>query len=62
MTYCEAMMTKCTDAFDTEADCLTECEGLTAGQISCRTDHAGYSTSPTDDHCTMHALGMGMCQ
>jgi len=56
------MMDKCTDGFATEEDCLTECAGLTPTQISCRTDHAGYAADATDTHCTMHALGMGMCQ
>jgi hypothetical protein len=41
---------------------LDMCAGLTEEQASCRKDHAGYSTSPTDDHCTKHALGMEMCQ
>jgi hypothetical protein len=56
------LTTKCTNAGYAEAECLTMCEGLTEDQASCRTMHAGYSTDPGDDHCTMHALGMGMCQ
>jgi hypothetical protein len=56
------LTTKCTNAGYTEPECLTMCEGLTEEQASCRKDHAGYSASPTDDHCTKHALGMEMCQ